>query len=148
MAHSSRRGNCAPSPPRSRRRRTKRPRASPPSLSRAASWSANWADARKALALAGSSGASASAEAEPEQVNGVTFSHQILEGFDAKGLKALVDESKKSLGSGISTVISINEGRATIVVGVTEDLDSQARRGRSGEGGRCGAWRSGRRWPA
>jgi alanyl-tRNA synthetase len=83
------------------------------------------ADARKALALAGASGASASTEAEPEQVNGVKFGHQILDGFDAKGLKALVDESKKSLGSGVSTVISINEGRATIVVGVTEDLTSK-----------------------
>jgi alanyl-tRNA synthetase len=83
------------------------------------------AEARKALALAGASGASASPEAEPDQVNGVKFGHQILDGFDAKGLKALVDESKKSLGSGVSTVISINEGRATIVVGVTEDLTSR-----------------------
>ncbi len=68
------------------------------------------------------SGGAAAAEAEPELVNGIKFSHQILEGFDAKGLKALVDENKKKLGSGASTVISINEGRATIVVGVTEDL--------------------------
>ncbi len=81
-------------------------------------------DAKRALALAGNAGggAGASPEAEPELVNGIKFSHQILEGFDAKGLKALVDENKKKLGSGASTVISINDGRATIVVGVTEDL--------------------------
>jgi alanyl-tRNA synthetase len=82
-------------------------------------------DARKALALAGASGGSAATEAAPDEVNGVKFSHQILDGFDAKGLKGLVDESKKALGTGVSTVISINEGRATIVVGVTEDLTAR-----------------------
>jgi alanyl-tRNA synthetase len=82
-------------------------------------------DVRKALALAGASGGSAATEAAPDEVNGVKFSHQILDGFDAKGLKGLVDESKKSLGTGVSTVISINEGRATIVVGVTEDLTAR-----------------------
>jgi alanyl-tRNA synthetase len=83
------------------------------------------ADAKKALALAGASGGSAAAETAPDEVNGVKFSHQVLDGFDAKGLKALVDESKKALGSGVSTVISINDGRATIVVGVTDDLTAR-----------------------
>jgi len=83
------------------------------------------ADAKKALALAGASGGGAAAEIAPDEVNGVKFSHQILDGFDAKGLKALVDESKKTLGSGVSTVISINDGRATIVVGVTDDLTAR-----------------------
>jgi len=80
------------------------------------------ADAKRALALAGASGGGTAAEAEPELVNGIRFSHQILEDFDPKGLKALVDENKKKLGSGTNTVISINEGRASIVVGVTDDL--------------------------
>ncbi len=83
------------------------------------------ADAKKALALAGASGGSTTAEAAPEEVNGIKFTHQVLDGFDAKGLKALVDESKKGLGSGVSTVISINDGRATIVVGVTDDLTAR-----------------------
>jgi alanyl-tRNA synthetase len=79
-------------------------------------------DAKRALALAGASGGGAAAEAEPELVGGIKFSSQILEDFDPKGLKALVDESKKKLGSGVSAVISINEGRASIVVGVADDL--------------------------
>ncbi|MBO9582301.1 MAG: alanine--tRNA ligase, partial [Sphingobium sp.] len=83
------------------------------------------ADARKALALAGASGGGAAMEAAPDEVNGIKFSHQLLDGFDAKGLKALVDENKKALGSGVSTVISINDGRATIVVGVTDDLTAR-----------------------
>ncbi|MBO9575566.1 MAG: alanine--tRNA ligase [Sphingobium sp.] len=80
------------------------------------------ADARKQLALAGPSGGAAAAAAEPELVNGIKFSHQILDGFDPKGLKGLVDENKKKLGSGANAVISVNDGRASIVVGVTEDL--------------------------
>jgi alanyl-tRNA synthetase len=40
----------------------------------------------------------------------------------AKDLKPLVDELKKKLGSGVVAVISSADGRASIVVGVTEDL--------------------------
>lgn len=78
------------------------------------------ADAKKALALGGGGGAKA--EAAVEQIGGVNFTYQILEGFDPKGLRALVDENKKQLGSGANTVISVVDGRATVAVGVTEDL--------------------------
>jgi alanyl-tRNA synthetase len=40
----------------------------------------------------------------------------------AKDLKSLVDEAKKSLGSGVAVFVTTSEGKATVVVGVTDDL--------------------------
>jgi alanyl-tRNA synthetase len=77
------------------------------------------ADAKKALAMGGgSAGGSASAE----QVGGVSFIGQVLEEFEAKGLRGAVDEAKVRLGSGIAMIVAVNDGRASVAVGVTEDL--------------------------
>ncbi|WP_375422376.1 alanine--tRNA ligase [uncultured Sphingomonas sp.] len=76
------------------------------------------ADAKKALALGGS----ASASAGPEDIGGVAFIGQVLNDFEAKGLRGAVDEAKQRIGSGIAAMVAINEGRASIAVGVSEDL--------------------------
>ena len=81
------------------------------------------AEAKKALALGGGSGASA--PAGPEQVGGVNFVAQQLEGFDPKGLRGAVDEAKGRIGSGVAMVVAVNEGRASVAVGVTDDLSSR-----------------------
>ena len=81
------------------------------------------ADARKALAMGG--GASRSDAAEPEEVNGHKFIGQVIEGLDPKDLRSTVDEMKKHLGSGIGALIAVNDGRASVAVGVTDDLTSQ-----------------------
>ncbi len=77
------------------------------------------ADAKKALALGGGGGAAA---AGPEQVGGVAFLGQVVEGLDPKGLRGTVDEMKQRLGSGIAMIVAVNEGRASVAVGVTADL--------------------------
>jgi alanyl-tRNA synthetase len=77
------------------------------------------ADAKKALAMGGGGRAEAQG---PEQVGGHGFIGQVLEGMDPKGLRSLVDEAKQRLGSGVVTLVAINEGRGTVAVGVTEDL--------------------------
>ena len=79
------------------------------------------ADAKKALAMGGGSATSAGPEAQ--EVNGYKFVSQIVEGFDPKGLRGAVDEMKKRVGSGIAALIAINEGRASVAVGVTDDLN-------------------------
>jgi len=79
------------------------------------------ADAKKALALGGGQGSGAQA-VETEQVNGVAFSGQIVDGLDPKALRGLVDEAKARLGSGIAAIVVTNAGRATIAAGVTDDL--------------------------
>jgi alanyl-tRNA synthetase len=81
------------------------------------------ADAKKALAMGGGS---ARAEGPaPEQVNGHDFLGQVVEGFDPKGLRAAVDEMKQKLGSGIGALVAVNDGRASIAVGVTDDLTAR-----------------------
>ena len=80
------------------------------------------AEAKKALALAGAAGSGASAEAAPQIVNGYKLLAQQFDGLDPKGLRGLVDDAKGRLASGIAVVIAVNEGRASIAVGVTDDL--------------------------
>jgi len=82
------------------------------------------AEAKKALALAGGSGARSEA-AGPEQVGGHGFVGQVIEGLDPKGLRGLVDEAKARLGSGVAVLVAVNEGRASVAVGVTDDLLSR-----------------------
>jgi len=81
------------------------------------------AEAKKALAMGG--GAATSDVAAPEDVNGYKFLGQVLEGFDPKGLRAAVDDMKKRLGSGIGALVAVNDGRASVAVGVTDDLAAQ-----------------------
>ncbi|WP_066806050.1 alanine--tRNA ligase [Sphingomonas asaccharolytica] len=77
------------------------------------------AEAKKALALGGGGGA---APAGPEQVNGISFVGQVVEGLEAKGLRGAVDETKARIGSGVAVLVAVNDGRASIAVGVTDDL--------------------------
>ena len=78
------------------------------------------ADARKKLALGG--GGSAGAGAETETVAGVGFVGKSVSGVAPKDLKPLADEGKKTLGSGVVVFIGETDGKASVVVGVTEDL--------------------------
>ncbi|MCW5773789.1 MAG: alanine--tRNA ligase, partial [Rhodospirillaceae bacterium] len=78
------------------------------------------ADARRALAMGGGSGKSGGDEAK--SVNGIKYAARSLADVPAKDLKPLADELKKKLGSGVVAVISAVEGKASIVVAVTEDL--------------------------
>ena len=77
------------------------------------------AEAKKALALGGGGGA---APAGPEQVNGINFVGQVVDGLDPKGLRGAVDETKTRIGSGVAVLVAVNDGRASIAVGVTDDL--------------------------
>ena len=77
------------------------------------------ADARKALAMGGGV---ASEAAGPEQVGGHAFLGQVVDGLDPKNLRGEVDAMKQRLGSGIAALIATNDGRASVAVGVTDDL--------------------------
>lgn len=75
---------------------------------------------RRQLATGG--GAGASANDDVKEINGVKFLAKVLEDFPAKDLKPMADELKQKLGSGVVALIATNEGKASIVVAVTEDL--------------------------
>ena len=77
-------------------------------------------DARRALAVGGGGGASAGGGAE--QVGAYKFAGRKLDNTPARELKATADELKKQVGSGVIALISIEDGKASIVVAVTEDL--------------------------
>jgi alanyl-tRNA synthetase len=77
-------------------------------------------DARKALALAGGGGASPADDVR--EVAGVKMIARVLNGVPGKDLKGMADEYKKKLGSGVVALIGVEEGKASAVVGVTEDL--------------------------
>jgi alanyl-tRNA synthetase len=81
------------------------------------------ADAKKALAMGG--GTAKSDAATPEEVNGHKFIGQVVEGLDPKSLRSTVDTMKQRVGSGIAALVAVNEGRASVAVGVTDDLASQ-----------------------
>jgi alanyl-tRNA synthetase len=84
------------------------------------------ADAKRALALVGSAGGgSGTAAAAPEIVDGYKFLGQSFEGLDPKGLRGMIDEAKGRLASGIAAIVAVMDGRATIAVGVTDDLVSK-----------------------
>ncbi len=78
------------------------------------------AEAKKALALAGP--ATGGGAAAPESVGGIGFLGHVLEGLEAKLLRGLIDDAKKTLGSGVVVFVAVNDGRASVAVGVTEDL--------------------------
>jgi alanyl-tRNA synthetase len=79
------------------------------------------AEAKKALALGGGGGGKAEG-AGPEQVGGHFFIGQVIEGMDPKALRGLVDDAKKRVGSGVVALVAVNDGRASVAVGVTDDL--------------------------
>lgn len=79
------------------------------------------AEARKKLAMGGGAAKSDNASAV-ETVNGVAFSGRVLDGVPAKELKGVVDDLKTQLGSGVVAVLSTNDDKVSLVVGVTDDL--------------------------
>jgi alanyl-tRNA synthetase len=82
------------------------------------------ADARKKLALGGSS--ANGAVDEGEKVAGVGFLGKSVSGVSPRDLKPLADAGKSSLGSGVVVFVGAGEdGKASVVVGVTDDLTSR-----------------------
>jgi alanyl-tRNA synthetase len=80
------------------------------------------AEAKKALAMVGGGSQTPSG---PEMVGGHGFIGQVLDGIDPKSLRGLVDDAKKRVGSGVAAMFAVNEGRASVAIGVTADLVGQ-----------------------
>lgn len=82
------------------------------------------ADAKKALALGGSGSGGGGSAAGPavEQVGDTSFLAQVVDGLDPKELRGTVDGLKKQVGSGVAMLVAVNDGRASVAVGVTDDV--------------------------
>ena len=98
---------------------------------------------RKLAAGGGGSGA----PQEAKEIAGIKFASRVLDGVSPKELKPLADQLKTQLGSGIVAVIAVNDGKASLVVGVTDDLTqrfdavSLVRAGAEAMGGKGGGGR-------
>jgi len=73
-------------------------------------------DTRKKLATGGGGAGN-----DKEDVNGVSVVAKVLEDVPPKDLKPMADDIKKQVGSGVAVLIAVNDGKASIVVGVTDD---------------------------
>ncbi|MCK4940408.1 MAG: alanine--tRNA ligase, partial [Rhodospirillaceae bacterium] len=72
---------------------------------------------RKKLASGGSDGGG-----ETKDIGGITFAARLLDDIPAKELKGMADDIKKQIKSGVVALISVTDGKASLVVGVTDDL--------------------------
>ena len=80
-------------------------------------------DAKKALALGGGSGGTSAAV---EEINGVKFQGRVLTGLSPQDLKPFAQDSLKAMGSGVIAAVSVSEdGKASIVIGVSADLQAR-----------------------
>ena len=57
-----------------------------------------------------------------EEIGGRRLSRQLLEDVPARELKAIADDLKQQIGSGVVALAAVNDGKASLVVGVTDDL--------------------------
>ena len=102
-------------------------------------------EAKKKLAIGGGKGGGADGV---RTVGDVKLMAWAVEGIEIKDLRGLADEGKKKVGSGIVAIVGVTEeGKAGIVVGVTEDLTGRfnavelVRKGAEALGGKGGGGR-------
>ncbi|CAA7615846.1 alanyl-tRNA synthetase [Candidatus Terasakiella magnetica] len=74
------------------------------------------AETRKQLATGGGQGATT------KTIAGITFAGRVLDNVPAKDLKGMADEIKKQIGSGVIALAATADGKASLVVAVTDDL--------------------------
>jgi alanyl-tRNA synthetase len=82
-------------------------------------------DAKKKLAMGGG-GKAVGEAADVRQVNGVKLLARAVSGIELKDLRSLADEGKRQVGSGVVAIVATAEdGKAGIVVAVTDDLTTR-----------------------
>jgi len=74
-------------------------------------------EARRAAASGGGAQKSAA-----KDLGGIKFAGRAVENVPAKELKSLADDLKREVGSGVVALVASADGKASIVVGVTDDL--------------------------
>ena len=100
------------------------------------------AETRRKMAGGGSAGGLTTRD-----INGVAYAAEVLDGVPAKDLRGMVDEAKKAVGSGVVALVSVVDGKAALIVGISEDLNGKldavelARIGVAALGGKGGGGR-------
>jgi alanyl-tRNA synthetase len=107
-------------------------------------------EAKKKLAMGGGGGGSEAGDGADgvRKIGDVKLMARAVEGIELKDLRSLADDGKKKLGSGVVAIVGVSsDGKAGIVVGVTNDLVTRfnaidlARKGAEALGGKGGGGR-------
>jgi len=103
-------------------------------------------DVKKKLAMGG--GGKSDGADGIRNVGDVKLMARAVEGIELKDLRSLADEGKKKVGSGVVAIVGVSgDGKAGIVVGVTDDLVARfnaidlVRKGAEALGGKGGGGR-------
>ncbi len=103
-------------------------------------------DAKKQLALGGGK---TSSGPKAVKVGDVPYLADTLQGISPGDLRSIADDAKAKLGSGVVAFVAVNEGKAALLVGVTDDLTDRisavdlVRAGAEALGGKGGGGRPG-----
>ena len=57
-----------------------------------------------------------------EEINGIVFTGQVLDGIPAKELRGLIADAKKANDNAVAAFITTDEGKASVSIGVSEGL--------------------------
>ncbi len=83
-------------------------------------------EAKKKIALGAGGNGHATAESPVRTVGDVTMLARTVHGIQPKDLRSLVDDGKRQIKSGIVAIVGVTEeGKAGLVVGVTDDLTAK-----------------------
>ena len=92
-------------------------------------------------------GGEASAAQPAKRIDGIAFAGRRVDGVPAKELRGMADDLKKQIGSGVVALVAVGDGKASLVVGVTDDLTDRfdavalVREGAAALGGKGGGGR-------
>jgi alanyl-tRNA synthetase len=107
------------------------------------------AEARRALAMVGPAAAASHGQASAaKRIGDVVYEARLVDDVPGRELRALADDLKRRVGSGVVAIVSRADGKAAVVVGVTEDLTGRfdavelVRTGAEALGGRGGGGRA------
>jgi alanyl-tRNA synthetase len=79
------------------------------------------AEAKRTLALAPRQAGDGAAAVR--EIGAIRLMARVFQGVELKDLRGLVDEAKRQLGSGVAAFVGVSEeGKAGLIVGVTDDL--------------------------
>ncbi len=105
-------------------------------------------EARKKLAMGGGASKGGDGADHVRSVGDVKLLARAVSGIELKDLRSLADEGKKQVGSGVVAIVGLSDdGKAGIVVGVTDDLTKRfnavelVRKGAEALGGKGGGGR-------
>ncbi len=102
------------------------------------------AEAKKKLAMGGGG---SEAPAGPEDISGLKLIARTVHGVGGKDLRGLVDDARAQMWSGVAAFVGVNDGKASLAVGLTDDLTSAlsavdlVRAGAAAVGGKGGGGR-------